>query len=110
MSIETKYRRRLILEILGCTVSIKACSSEITYFSCSLNRVGYASVEIKKGSCLQRAVGFGPTPDEAFTSLYDEIKGKTIVFDAISENRKEINFPDIEREKRIADWEEENAI
>ena len=50
--------------------------------------------EIKKNSMLYSEYGEGKTVNEAMKNYVDKIKGKTIVFNSMSDDRIEYNVPD----------------
>ena len=50
--------------------------------------------EVKEGVFLAGIVGRGKTMDIARTDYINQIKGKTIVFHAMTDHRKEITIPE----------------
>lgn len=52
--------------------------------------VSYAGCEIKDGVCLVSSYGRGLTFEEACDDYLSQIRGKTLVFNAGTKNRKEV--------------------
>jgi hypothetical protein len=52
--------------------------------------------ETKRGSCLCSEYGNGKTPQEALNNYKNKIVGKTLVFDAMSNDRQEYVAPKME--------------
>ncbi len=55
----------------------------------------FKNCEEKDGGCLRGSFGNGATPEEAIKDYANEINLKTIVIDAFSPNRREIEVPRI---------------
>lgn len=49
--------------------------------------------ETKRGGMLVGSYGNGKTPNEAINNYVDDIKGKVLVFDAMSDKRREFGVP-----------------
>jgi len=58
------------------------------FWSCSFERC-----EVKEGSMLVGEHGRGKTPTEAINDYAASLAGKTLVFNAYSDNRQEFRFP-----------------
>lgn len=69
---------------------------EITRYPNQKNRhiARFGGAEVKEGGCLAGYFGTGHTPEKALENYVDRIAGKTLVFNAMSkEKRREYNVP-----------------
>jgi len=68
----------------------------IRYYSNQKGRfcVNLENCEVSENICLASVHGNGKTVDAAINDYISKIKGKTIVFEATSERRKEFGVPD----------------
>ena len=55
----------------------------------------FKGAEVKGDGVLIGCSGNGATPQKALQAYVDEIRGKTLVFNAMSENRIEVQIPEL---------------
>jgi hypothetical protein len=71
------------------------CDIEITYYAQQDGRftANLEGAEVKEGGCLKSEYGDSKTANGAINNYASLISGKTIVFRAMCEDRREFNVP-----------------
>lgn len=75
-------------------LSLESGHLEVWRFQNQSGRIGvsYKNAEVKEGSFLRGTFGSGKTFDEACEDYLNQIRGKTLVFNAYSDMRREVKI------------------
>ena len=77
-----------LADVLNAELDVKRYPNQAGRFSAK-----FKNCETKEGCCLVGSYGNGRSATEAINNYSDEISGKTLVFDAMTDKRREFVAP-----------------
>jgi hypothetical protein len=79
------------LDIIGCNLKITRYNNQDNRWTCTIE---YGEIkESKESSILSGSYGNGKSTNDAINNFLNEIKGKLLVINAMSKDRREYNIP-----------------